>query len=142
VTQPVAKGARAKQPEPKEKQDKKDKKLKRSADADSAAENEMRAFVLADADGLATRVLAGYPPNQYLLADALRWLGGEESFAGEVSSEEDVRIEHTKQEDLVWFYSTIFGVPALVLAAGLVLARRSRRPSRGRSTRRTKGGAR
>jgi hypothetical protein len=145
VTQPVAKGARAKQPEAKkkqDKQDKKDKKPKQSADAGSAAENEMRAFVLADADGLATRVLAGYPPNQYLLADALRWLGGEESFAGEVSSEEDVRIEHTKQEDLVWFYSTIFGVPALVLAAGLVVARRSRRPSRGRSTRRTEGGAR
>jgi len=29
--------------------------------------------------------------------------------------EQDVRIEHSKQGDQVWFYSTIVGVPALVL---------------------------
>jgi hypothetical protein len=59
--------------------------------------------------------------------DAVRWLGGEDSFAGEVNDEEDVRIEHSKQKDLVWFYSTIVGMPALVLGLGLVVARRARR---------------
>jgi hypothetical protein len=41
-----------------------------------------------------------------------------------------VRIEHSKQKDLVWFYSTIVGMPALVLGLGLVVARRSRRTSK------------
>jgi hypothetical protein len=44
-----------------------------------------------------------------------------------VNDEEDVRIEHSKQKDLAWFYSTIVGVPALVLGLGLVVARRARR---------------
>jgi len=72
-------------------------------------------------------VMSNVIANQVLLLDAVRWLGGEESFAGEVTSEEDVRIEHTKQKDLVWFYATIFGAPALVLGLGLFYVRRSRR---------------
>jgi len=96
------------------------------SETDHAAQKEMRAYVMADTDALTTEALGFYVPNQFLFADAIRWLGGEESFAGEFNSEEDVRIEHTKQEDLVWFYSTIFGVPVLVLAVGLVVSRRSR----------------
>ena len=93
---------------------------------------EMRAFVLSDADALSDVVMANFMTNQLLIVDAVRWLGGEESFAGEVNVEEDVRIEHTKQKDLVWFYSTIFGFPAVVLGLGLVVVRRSRRPRGGR----------
>lgn len=93
--------------------------------------NEMRAFVLADVDALSDVVMANFMTNQLLVVDAVRWLGGEESYAGEVNVEEDVRIEHTQQKDLVVFYSTIFGAPALVLGIGLVVARQSRRP-RGR----------
>jgi hypothetical protein len=66
------------------------------------------------------------PTNRVLLLDAVRWLIGEESFAGEVSSEEDVRIEHTKEKDVYWFYSTILGAPALVLGLGLLFGRKSR----------------
>ena len=58
-----------------------------------------------------------------------RPIGGEESFAGTIESSEDVRIEHTKQKDLVWFYSIIFGAPALVLGAGLFVGRKKRKPS-------------
>ena len=65
--------------------------------------------------------------NDRPLVDAVRWLVGEASFAGAETSEEDVRIETTKQQDLSWFYATIFGAPCLVLAAGVVLSRRSRR---------------
>jgi hypothetical protein len=36
-----------------------------------------------------------------------------------------VRIEHTKQQDLAWFYSTIFGIPAMVLGVGLFARRRA-----------------
>jgi hypothetical protein len=96
----------------------------------SAAPPEMRGFVLADADILSDLTLSNFPANQMLAFDAIRWLGGEESFAGEVNNEEDVRIEHTKQKDLVWFYATILGAPALVLGGGLGYSRRSRR-SRG-----------
>jgi hypothetical protein len=63
--------------------------------------------------------------NQVLFVDAMRWLVGEESWSGQTNTEEDVRIEHTKQQDLAWFYSTIFGVPGLVLAAGLFFRRRA-----------------
>ena len=86
----------------------------------------MRAFVLSDADALSDLVLANVPGNQFLFVDAVRWLGGEESWSGQQTTEEDVRIEHTKKEDQIWFYSTIFGMPALVLGAGLFGSRRAR----------------
>ncbi|MEZ4227125.1 MAG: Gldg family protein [Polyangiaceae bacterium] len=89
--------------------------------------DEMRAFVIADADALSDLVLSNVLGNQVLFLDALRWLGGEESFSGEVNSEEDVRIEHSKEKDAIWFYATLFGAPALVLALGFVLSRRGRR---------------
>lgn len=88
--------------------------------------NETRAFVISDADALSDLVLANVPGNQYMFVDAIRWLGGEESWAGQQTTEEDVTIEHTKKEDQVWFYSTIFGAPALVLGLGLFASRRAR----------------
>jgi hypothetical protein len=99
---------------------------------DTKDKQEMRAFVIADADVVSDGFL-GHEPNLLFILDALRWLGGEESFSGAVTSNEDVRIEHTKQKDLLWFYATIFGAPAVVLGAGLVLTRRARRRAAGRS---------
>lgn len=89
--------------------------------------DEMRAFVVADADAVSDLFLVKAPNNPLLFLDPIRWLGGEESFAGEVNVEEDVRIEHTKKGDQLWFYGTIFGAPALVLGVGLVMSRSSRR---------------
>jgi hypothetical protein len=94
--------------------------------APGAAPNEMRAFVVADADAFSDAAL-GHDPNVVLFLDALRWLGGEESFSGAIETAEDVRIEHTKEKDVLWFYATIFGVPLGVLGAGLWIARRSRK---------------
>lgn len=90
---------------------------------------EKRAFVVADADALSDAAF-GHEPNIYLAADAIRWLGGEESFAGAITNTEDVRIEHTKQKDVIWFYATILAAPAAVLGVGLLLSRK--RPVRGR----------
>ena len=112
VTRPLAGGAA----EPPKTDDKgKDKK---------AESKEMRAFVSADVDAFSDLVMTNVIGNQLLFVDAMRWLVGEESFMGQTNSEEDVRIEHTKQQDLAWFYSTIFGIPALVLGAGVFARRR------------------
>ncbi len=90
-----------------------------------AEPKEMRAFVSADVDAFSDLAMTNVIGNQVLFVDAMRWLVGEESYMGQTNSEEDVLIEHTKQQDLAWFYSTIFGVPALVLAAGLFGRRRA-----------------
>jgi hypothetical protein len=54
-----------------------------------------------------------------LLADSVRWLGGEEVFSGEVVSEDDKPVQHTKNQDAVWFAIMLIGVPLLVLGLGL-----------------------
>jgi hypothetical protein len=86
---------------------------------------ETRIFAIGDVDALSD-VIFGNDANVILFIDAIRWLGGEESFTGAISTTEDVKIEHTKQKDLVLFYGTIFFMPALVLGGGLLLSRRKR----------------
>ena len=86
-----------------------------------------RALVFADADlfadalvsnamGRAAVVLVSGP----LLDDSVKWLGGEEVFVGDVVSEDDKPIKHTKSQDAVWFTLTTIGAPLLVLTLGLV----------------------
>jgi hypothetical protein len=111
----------AKKDEAKDSKDPKKDDAKQKSNPD-----EMRAFVLADADALGDFIMAQAPYNQLLFIDSIRWLVGEESFAGPPNTEEDQRIQHTKQQDLNWFYATIFGAPSLVLALGLALGRRFR----------------
>jgi hypothetical protein len=111
-------------PKPEPAKDAKDPKKK---DDKKAAPEEMRAFVTGDADMFSDVVFSNVVANQVLFVDALRWLGGEESFAGEQTTEEDRAIEHTKEKDQLWFYSTIFGAPAVVMGLGLLYSKRSRR---------------
>jgi hypothetical protein len=96
---------------------------------DEKDKKEMRAFVLADADALSDAAF-GNEPNIVLAADAIRWLGGEESFAGQLAPVEDARIEHTKEKDQLWFYGTIVLGPAAVLGLGIFVTRRARRGRR------------
>ena len=95
------------------------------AGPDAKDKPELRAFVVGDADAFSDAIL-GNEPNALLFLDAVRWLGGEESFAGAVTTTDDVKIEHTKQKDVVWFYASILGVPSLLLGLGLFYVRRSR----------------
>jgi hypothetical protein len=90
---------------------------------------EYRAFVVADADCFSDAAF-GHEPNIFFAADVLRWLGGEESFAGAITNAEDVRIEHTRNKDKAWFYATIFGAPGAVLGLGLLVARRKKSPAK------------
>ncbi len=89
-------------------------------------DKEMRVFALGDADALGDGAV-GDTPNGLLVLDVIRWLGGDESFLGAITSNEDVKIEHTKQKDLVWFYGTVFAVPLGVLGIGFFTTRRKKR---------------
>jgi len=93
--------------------------------ASQKPEDEARAIVLADAAAL-TDVVLENPGNTYFALDGVRWLLGEEATAGPTVSEGDVLIEHTRKQDVFWFYATIFVVPALVLGAGFWVTTRRR----------------
>jgi hypothetical protein len=94
-------------------------------------EAEMRLLVASDSDMVSDKLLgaiiAGAAGNLQFFNDAVKWVGGEEELIGETTSEEDIRIVHTREEDQLWFYLTIFGVPALVVGGGVYYTRRRRR---------------
>ncbi len=118
----------AKKDDPTAKKDeKKDEKKDKPRQPD-----ELRAIVLSDSDALGDGLLSN-PGNAYFFLDGVRWLVGDESIAGEVSSETDVPIAHTRKQDQAWFYSCIFLVPALVIGLGAFMTRRRRMGSRGRA---------
>jgi hypothetical protein len=87
---------------------------------------EGRALVVGDGD-FVTDKLAGNNGNVMVFVDALAWLVGSEDLGAEVSSEEDIKIVHTREADKLWFYATTFGVPLPVAGLGLWMARRRRK---------------
>jgi gliding motility-associatede transport system auxiliary component len=99
---------------------------------DGKAKDGWKALVYADAD-----LFEDFPPQAPqdlvsgpLIEDATKWLAGESVIAGEVVSEDDVPIQHTRSRDQAWYYVTILGAPALVLSLGLALTLgRRRRPA-------------
>lgn len=92
----------------------------------TAVKKDARVFVLADSDAFGDDALpAG--ANQLLALDVAHWLMGDEAYTGKTSTEADVPISHTRKQDVVWFYGTIFLAPALVIVAGLGVTRGARR---------------
>ncbi|MEO5769192.1 MAG: DUF4350 domain-containing protein [Polyangia bacterium] len=87
---------------------------------------EQRLFVVGDSDFLTDQAVR-FGGNGLLVLDPVRWLIGEESFAGQISTEVDVPITHTRKQDVAWFYSSIFAIPGLVLGLGAIVTRRRRR---------------
>ncbi len=79
---------------------------------------EMRMLVLADGDALSDKWIQNLG-NYFLFNDGLKWLFQEKRFVGAGKSEEDVRIIHTRESDVVWFYGTIFAVPLFIFAIGI-----------------------
>jgi hypothetical protein len=101
------------------------------AQADAQADDDteptvFRASVIADATAFSDLVLNNVRGNQQFVWDALHWLVGEESSAGTVESEEDVKIQHTQEDQVYWFYGTSLGVPLLVLLLGWTRVRSRR----------------
>ncbi|MEW6440363.1 MAG: Gldg family protein [bacterium] len=93
---------------------------------------EMRMIVLADADALSDQVI-GNLGNYHLFDEGLKWLFEGEKLLGDVSSEQDVRILHTREQDVWRFYGTIFAVPLVVLGVGVGYNRLRARSRRGRT---------
>jgi hypothetical protein len=92
----------------------------------SPAEGQSRALLFADSDCLTDPLVAQFG-NPYLAMDGMKWLLGEEAIAGEISTEEDVPIRHTRNQDKAWFYGTSFAIPGLVLLVGFFATRRRSR---------------
>ena len=90
---------------------------------------EGRAVVVADADFVTDQVIRN-PGNALVFGDTIQWLIGEEEIVGPPESEEDVPIEHTRDEDKIWFYATSFGVPLPLLGVGVWVATRRKRRAR------------
>ena len=82
--------------------------------------------MLTDAGMFTDGVISSIALNAALFYDGIRWLGGDEAFGGEITSEEDIPIVHTRAQDVALFYLTILGAPLLILAAGTVTVVRRR----------------
>lgn len=91
---------------------------------------EGRAVVIADGDFITDRWIRN-AGNAFVLMDTLNWLVGEEQVFGPTQTEEDIPIEHTREEDKAWFYGTSFAVPLPLVLLGFWLAARKGRRVRG-----------
>lgn len=88
-------------------------------------EGQGRAVVIADADMAADRFLA--EANLELLLQSYTWLAREDEVSLKLSApKRDQPLVHTRDEDRAMFWTTVAGVPLLVLAGGLLWVRRRR----------------
>lgn len=94
-----------------------------AASGPSTGESEFRVVVTADATWASDFLLLQNKGNAQLLIDSLAWLINDESSAGTVNDEKDVKIQHTKEGQGWIFYSTTFLLPLLLLVGGLARVR-------------------
>jgi ABC-type long-subunit fatty acid transport system fused permease/ATPase subunit len=84
--------------------------------------------VIGDGDFMTDKVSTNNG-NVMVFIDSLAWLIGNEELGAEVSSEEDVPIQHSRDQDKLYFYATTFAVPLPLLALSVWVSRRRRRPA-------------
>jgi hypothetical protein len=87
--------------------------------------DEGRAVVFADSDAFTDLALDASQGNRALALDSVRWLLGEESL-GAPGGETDFPLQHTRGQEVGWFYVTVFAAPLAVLGAGFWVTRRRR----------------
>jgi hypothetical protein len=92
----------------------------------AATKGSSRLIAVADSDFLSDAVIR-FGGNGLFVLDSVRWLTGDEAYSGATSSEADVPITHTRKQDVVWFYSSVFLAPVLVIGLGLLVRRQTRR---------------
>ncbi|MBN1655296.1 MAG: Gldg family protein [Deltaproteobacteria bacterium] len=93
---------------------------------------EGRVVIIGDGDFVTDKLISN-SGNSLVFVDTLAWLIADEQIAGDVTSEEDVPIEHTRDQDKIWFYTTSFAVPLPILCIGIWIARRRRRRQEARA---------
>jgi hypothetical protein len=99
--------------------------------ADGTDGEGFRALVFSDQDLFADGEVmsrSGLPePNGGpLVVDAVRWLGGEEIYSGQINNEKEKEIKQTAREQAGWFVATTVVAPLLVLVFGLLISSRPR----------------
>ena len=84
-----------------------------------------KAIVIGSTDVLSDKWNRRLP--QFPLSDSVAWLVGAEEQSGLLNNEEDIRIVHKTEDDLVWFYGTVIVVPSGIFLLGLLRLRRRKR---------------
>lgn len=94
-----------------------------------APRDEFRAVVIGDATWASDLALPLDPnkANFQLVVDTIAWLGHEDEIAGTVTSEEDVKIQHTKEGQGWIFYGTAFLFPLAMVGLGMTRIRLRRK---------------
>lgn len=88
-----------------------------------------RALVMAAPTVFVDGAVLRFVGNQQFAVDGVNWLIGAEDLTGTTETEEDVKIEHTKEGQATWFYGTVLGVPLLVIGLGAARVRLRRKPT-------------
>ena len=88
----------------------------------------LRAVVVGDSDAFADGLLNN-EANQVFSYETMLWLmRDDQTKMGKPQLEEDVPIRHTRDQDTIWFYGTVFAVPCLLyIWAFFILPNRRRR---------------
>ena len=91
-----------------------------SGPADS--NKEWRAAVVGDATWMSNAILKNQANAVYLVS-TMGWLTQDPALTGETETEEDIKIQHTKEGEAMWFYGTSTLVPAVVFLFGMLRVR-------------------
>lgn len=97
---------------------------------DGAAEgepSESRAIVIGDVGYLSDVLISRLKANAVFSLDSFKWLTHDEAIVGEIETEEDVKVQHTREEDWIWFLAAVFAVPGMVLLVGVLFIRTRQR---------------
>ena len=91
-------------------------------------DTEFRAVVVGDANWASDMVITQKMfANIQFLVDALGWLNKDASLTGTTNNEEDVKIQHTRENQAWWFYATAVFVPIGFMSLGAVRVRSRRK---------------
>ena len=99
-----------------------------AAVSQGSGESEFRAVVVGDANWASDMVITQKMfANIQFLVDGLGWLNKDSTLTGTTNNEEDVKIQHTRENQAWWFYATAVFVPIGFMSLGAVRVRSRRK---------------